>query len=116
MGINILIIEDDEELLSLLKAAFKLNNFDSYIAKDIESAIKIANEEKIDVIFSDIVIGKDKVINYLDKLLVGKNKKAKIIFTTGYSDVAYELKNDIPLFIKPYDVDRIIEKIKKLID
>jgi two-component system alkaline phosphatase synthesis response regulator PhoP len=79
---KVLVVEDDEDFIWLLKQGFTGKNFSVVFAKDGEEGLKMAEEEKPDLILLDIVLPKmDGIV--MAKKLKEKGFSSQIIFLTN---------------------------------
>lgn len=117
MKANVLVVEDDKELCSLVALAFELEKFKTYRANNIEKALEILKKNKIDLVFADIVLENKKSTDYRDKIL-SSNQNVKLILTSAHYDLVENennLKNSRVIAIaKPYDIEKVIEKAKEI--
>lgn len=114
-----LIIEDEEDAIQLLTAL--INNYCPEIeivgiATDVESGIREIKLRDPDLIFMDVSLGNEKCFEILEKF---PNPKFGLVFTTAYSEYAFEAfqKNALHYMLKPYAISEIrktIEKVKEL--
>ncbi len=114
---KILIIEDDKDFLFILEKRFTTEGFSVVSAQDGEEALTVIEEEKPDLIISDVLLPKMDGISLVEKLKeVGTNPP--VIFLTNVKDPNYltrikELGN-ADYFIKcDLQINDIIEKTKK---
>lgn len=64
---KVLIIEDEKILLEMYTFKFSKEGYEVFSATDVESALKIAEKEKIDLIILDILLPKESGIAFLEK-------------------------------------------------
>ncbi len=113
---NILIIEDEEELLSLLKYSFEILGYSVKTAKNITEAKNILKDKKTDLIISDIFISDKNILEEIIKMRE-TNPKIRFIITTAFDEVEGEIKkHKFDYFIKPYKIEKIVSKIKSFSD
>jgi len=110
---NILYIEDDKYLLK--NSIDILEDFVNkiYPAANTEKALKILQENKIDLIISDILLENDNGIEFIKKIRKQYGIFTPVILTTAYTDTNYLLES-IKLKIENYIVKPI--NIKKLLN
>ena len=113
---KILIVEDDEDFLSILKIKFTAEGFSVVTAKDGEEGIRVAEKEKPDLIFTDVLMPKMGGIE-MAKKIKESNENALIIFLTNMkdSDDTSEVKKsgDFDYLIKSdLRINDIVEKAK----
>jgi len=113
---KILIVEDDEDFLSILKTKFTSEGFSVVTAKDGEEGISVAEKEKPDLIFTDVLMPKMGGIE-MAKKIKESDKKALIIFLTNMkdSDDTNEIKKsgEFDYLIKSdLRISEIVEKAK----
>ena len=88
IGKKILIVEDDEDISSILELKFKSEGFSVVKAGDGEEGVVIAEKEKPDLILSDILMPKVDGLEMAKKIRLS-DKNVPIIFLTNMKDVAY---------------------------
>ncbi|PIS47893.1 MAG: hypothetical protein COT17_01045 [Elusimicrobia bacterium CG08_land_8_20_14_0_20_51_18] len=116
MNKTVLIIEDDEDLVNLVKTSFELEGFKVYVSKDIKHALESLSKNKVDLLFADVVVQDGKTLDHINEFLE-LNPTLKIILTSGY----YEFINRIRLSentvftIKPYDINKVLASAKALL-
>ncbi len=110
---NILYIEDDKYLLK--NSIDILEDFVNkiYPAANTEKALKILQENKIDLIISDILLENDNGIEFIEKIRKQYGIFTPVILATAYTDTNYLLES-IKLKIENYIVKPI--NIKKLLN
>ena len=114
---KILIVEDDDAFLWIVKQGFVTEGFPVFTAGNGEEGLKMVEEEKPDLILLDIMMPKMDGIEMAQQM---KEKGINIptIFLTNMSDLEhmnkaietlpsdYIIKSDVP-------VDKIIAEVKK---
>ena len=116
---KVLIVEDDKDFLWILKQSFVDKGFSVVFAEDGEEGLRIAEEEKPDLILLDILMPKMDGIAVAGKLKE-KGIKSKIIFLTnlkGKLPVAEGLVQDDDYIVKSdLHVDQIVAIVKNRLD
>ena len=88
---NILAVDDEYYALELMKNSLETVASGStvYLCRDVQSALKVARENKIDVAFLDIHMPEKNGIE-LARDLKQLNPKVNIVFATGFSEYMKE--------------------------
>jgi DNA-binding response OmpR family regulator len=114
---KILIVEDDKDFFWILQQSFTGKGFSLFFAHDGEEGLKIAEDEKPDLILLDILLPKMDGIS-MAKKLKENGFKTKIIFLTNLKDAehiseAVETMEDTDYIVKSdLHVDHIIDRVK----
>ena len=85
---KILIVEDDEDFVSILKTKFTEEGFSVVTAENGDEGIGMAVSEKPDLILSDVLIPKMNGIEMVKKIRES-NKDVLVIFLTNIKDEDY---------------------------
>lgn len=120
---KILIIDDEEDVITYLSAFFTDNGFITISAKNGKDGFQKAKTEKPDIITLDISMPEESGVKALRDLQTNEStKNTPIIMVTG---VAIEMKRFIETrrqvhppegyFEKPIDREALLEKIKELL-
>lgn len=113
---KILIAEDDDDILDILKKRFEIEGFSIVIAKDGQEAVNVTQTEKPDLIISDILMPKLDGLEMAEKIKEF-NKNIKIIFLTNVKDKEnldrIKKADNFDCLIKSdLRIDEIVEKVK----
>ncbi|MFH1825795.1 MAG: response regulator transcription factor [bacterium] len=121
MGKHILLIDDQENLRSLLAQALRSNGYLVTTAVDGQAGLALFNEnkDKIDLVLTDVNMPGIDGFQVLTQIKAS-NPKEPVILLTGTNQemadyVGTELKADGVLY-KPYKVDEVLATIKKLLN
>lgn len=120
---KILIIDDEEDVITYLSAFFTDNGFITISAKNGKDGFQKAKSEKPDIITLDISMPEESGVKALRDLQTNEStKNTPIIMVTG---VAIEMKRFIETrrqvhppegyFEKPIDREALLKKIKELL-
>ena len=119
--IKILLIEDDQFLLSMYVTKFQLENFEVVSASDGIKGLELAREVKPDIILLDILMPKLNGFEVLEKLKAGKKTaKIPVILLTNLSQKD-EIERGISLGADDYLIKahflpaEVVSKIQKVI-
>lgn len=121
--INIIVVDDEEVVLSLVRDALEDDGFSVETAKDPFTALDVIENQEIDLVITDIRMPKMDGIEMIRQVRE-KKPEITVIFTTGYANLNsakdalrqgatdYILK---PFELKEirYAVNRAVEKIRK---
>lgn len=122
-GRKILIIDDEEDVLTYLSVFFTDNGFIVLEARNGKEGVEKAFSEKPDIITLDVSMPEESGVKALRELQENKiTKNTPVIIITG---VASDFKRFIETrkqvhppegyFEKPIDRDKLLEKVKELL-
>lgn len=115
--IKALIVEDEplarDELKYLLKRSSKIEIVGE--CDDLETALYIIDNQKIDVIFLDIQLGENNGMSFAEQLKHTANRP-EIVFATAYDEYVLQAfdVNAVDYLLKPFEEKRINQMILKL--
>lgn len=112
---KILIVEDDEDFLSILEKVFISEGFSVVKAKDGENGAGVAEKEKPDLIISDVLMPR------LDGPSMAKKIRelgisAPIMFLTNVENQEPDNKEFDYLIKTKLHIDEIVDRVKKKLD
>jgi len=120
-GISVLLVEDNDIVVKMMKRLLEKNNFQTSIAKNGRLAVEASKEQKVDVILMDIQMPEMDGIT-ASKLIKGDkdnpNNKTPIIALSahlGSDELEYSEEFDA-LVQKPVNFDCLLKKIDELIE
>ncbi len=92
---NILVVEDDSKIRSLLKRIFSLEGYSLFESSDIKSAIRILKKESIDVIICDVMLPDGNGIQFTKEAKARQNNLEFIVLTAhgNISDGVEAMRN-----------------------
>jgi two-component system alkaline phosphatase synthesis response regulator PhoP len=114
---RVLIIEDDEAILSILKQNFSEEGFDVITAQDGKEPLNMLEKEKPDFIISDVLLpGQDGV--EMAKKIRALKIETPIIFLTNTKDDgrAKDITNSEYLIKANIYMKDVVSKVKKQLD
>ena len=115
---KILIIEDDKDLLHILSETFKRERFTVLEAPDGEEGLKMALENRPDLILLDLILPRMDGLTMLEKFRedeVGKNTPVIILTNLGNAeDVSRAIKSGAYDFLVKSDwkLEELVAKVK----
>ncbi len=112
---KVLIVEDDEDFVSILKIKFEGEGFLVVTADDGENGIEVAEKEKPDLILSDVLLPKIDGIEMVKKIRES-DKNTPVIFLSNLTDVDHSSETEklgSEYLIKAsLKISDIVEKVK----
>ncbi|MFW3411266.1 response regulator transcription factor [Aliarcobacter butzleri] len=82
---NLLLLEDSDEFIENAVSLFNMFVKKTFVAKNIKEAFKILDEEKIDLIISDINLKNENGLDFVE-IFRNKNNEIPILVLSGYKD------------------------------
>lgn len=121
-GKVILLVEDDPVLSRMYKEKFTFEGFDVLTARDGEEALKVATEQKVDIILLDIMLPRMSGTDFLERFR--KEPKGREIPVVALTNLAAQEEKEkaLKLGVREYLVkamqtpDNVVEKIKNHLD
>ena len=116
---KILIVDDEAALRDLAAEILELQNYQTYCAKDAKEALKILEQERIDLMLSDIIMpGMDGY--ELAAIVLDNYPNIKIQLASGFADEQHKHMIDSKLhknrLNKPYNTKELLLKVRELLD
>lgn len=114
---KILIVDDDETILYILKRFFIGEGFEVFVAKDGLEAVERLKTEKLAVVLTDIKMPSFSGIDLI-KFIRQNMKGIPIVAMTAYPHLYPEKKNGNEVegyFVKPFDINEMLSSIEKMI-
>ncbi len=117
--LKILIVEDDKNILNLLKEGLDSFGFKVFSAENGKEALKIIKRENIDIIITDVIMPEMNGRELFENVKKIK-PKLKFIFISGYPEDELTEKDgsllkNIEFIQKPFSLKEILIKIKEII-
>ncbi|MBK5429419.1 response regulator transcription factor [Bacillus sp. TH30] len=114
---KVLIADDEQDMLKILKAYFEKEGFEVLVAKDGEEALQIFYDEKIDLAVLDWMMPKSSGITVCQE--IKKNSSVKVLMLTAKSESEDELaalQSGADEYVKkPFHPGVLITRAKKLV-
>jgi YesN/AraC family two-component response regulator len=89
--IKILVIDDEKPTLSMFQLFLKAYGYDVFIAEDGEQGLKIFNEIKPEIVFTDLKMPGIDGLEVLEKIRES-DTKSEVIIITGHGDMEKAVK------------------------
>jgi CheY-like chemotaxis protein len=118
---TILVAEDEENMLRLLRRVLTRGGYQVLLAADGEEVINLyrSNKDDIDVVLLDIGLPKVAGWNVVTQLRE-QNPNVQIVITSGYIDPDLKTKLDSvgvkAVLYKPYRLDQIIDAVQRIME
>lgn len=117
---TILIVDDEEALLTFAKHILKNWGYEVYIAKNAAEALKILENSSVDLLFTDVVMpGKFNGYALAEKALQ-LYPDLKVLITSGFAEKFGNndqyAKHEFNFIKKPYKRKDLSEKLRQLFD
>jgi PAS domain S-box-containing protein len=106
-GVTLLLVEDDDIMLSLTRQLLEENGYRVLEAKDGQTALAVVQSHagRIDVLLSDVVMRGVSGPELVERLMAS-HPALKVVFMSGYTGELIaqqqQIKGDIPLLEKPF--------------
>lgn len=121
---KILIIDDEQDVVTYLSTFFKDNGFETIIAMDGNEGVRQAQTEKPDVITLDVSMPHESGVKALREIQTNeKTKNIPVIIITGVSsdfkkfiETRKQVHPPEGYFEKPIDRDGLLKKVKELLN
>lgn len=120
---KILIIDDEEDVVTYLSTFFSDNGYDTIFASDGKEGVKKAIDEKPDIITLDVSMPEESGVRALRDLQANEaTKNIPVIIVTGVSsdfkkfiETRKQVHPPEGYFEKPIDRDKLLERVKELL-
>ena len=121
-GRTILIVEDDENVLELAVNVFEVDGYSILTANNAADGVEaFRNHPEIDLIFSDLILPGGVTGIEMAKTILNEKPDTLFLLVTGYSDKGKALLQktqqmpNVEFIAKPYDIDKVTEKVDAMI-
>lgn len=114
---SVLIVDDEEDLLDILKYSFERAGYKTYAAIDVDSAVQILELEKIDFVLSDVCMPEKSGVDLLREINE-KNISVQFCFFSGYSTISEEEAKSLGSFgilKKPMRFEELEKAIREIV-
>ena len=112
---RILVIDDEQSIRATFEIFLKREGHEVLLAEDVSEALKIASEQKLDLVITDIIMPKATGIEFLSGF-DSKNKNIPIIVMTGEPTIETAKEalkfNANDYLIKPVSKETLIKAVK----
>jgi len=110
----VLLVEDNPDVAAVSTSLLEQLGYTVHRVQDAEAALREIQRERIDLVFSDIVMpGKIDGLTLAYRLRELR-PKLPVLLATGYSDAAAHVRGDFPILRKPYEIHELSQAIASL--
>jgi CheY-like chemotaxis protein len=114
-----LLVEDDESLRRLVRAILSEHRYHLIEAGDGVEALEVAaaHAGPIDLLLTDVIMPKMNGVLLAERILQHRPRMA-VLFMSGYVESALlsTTRPDVPLLLKPFRADHLIEAVRSALD
>lgn len=117
VGLNILIVEDDQVLLELMCDYFEGTGATIFQASNGELAFQIVEKERIDLVLSDVQMPVMGGIELVKKIRSNNSVLPLVLLVTGQCEFNLEEALRIgasDLIQKPFKLSEVVERVNRL--
>ena len=115
MSKKIMIVDDDPAITKYLETLFADNGYEICIAVDGKKALDVFKAEKPDLITLDLEMPEEWGPRFFRKVSRSKGFNTPVIVISGLSSHKYSIPKAAAVFSKPFDAQKLIEKISDLL-
>ena len=115
MGKKIMIVDDDPAISKYLETLFIDNGYETCVAVDGKKALDVYEAQKPDLITLDLEMPEEWGPRFFRKVSKSKGFNIPVIVISGLSSHKYSIPKAAAVFGKPFDAQKLIEKISDLL-
>jgi DNA-binding response OmpR family regulator len=117
---NILLVEDEEELVTIVGTVFEDEGYDVKKTYSAEEALELFQRYRPDLIICDVKMGRMDGFMLLEKLkTMEKFKDIPFIFLTAFDESQARKKGlkmgAVDYIAKPFDIEDLLKKVRQLV-
>lgn len=114
---DVLVVDDEEEIISMLKRNLELEDYTVNGAQDRESAVEAMEEQLYSIVLLDIKFPNTSGPELLE-IMKDINPLTNVVMITGYSSMENVVdclgNGAVDYFTKPLDLDVVIERLDEI--
>lgn len=117
-GKSILVVDDELDLREIIASEFEFQGASVFQAENVSMAIKVLEENKIDLVISDIRMPGATGIDLLDMMKTKNISIPPIVLITGFADITLEdafNRGAEALINKPFKLDDLVDTSFRLL-
>ena len=117
MAKKILIIDDEDDIITFLETLFKKEGYDTVTASNGVDGLEVLRRENPDLVTLDLQMPQNTGTDFYRKLRRDeKYNKVPIIVISGLPGRHLALPEPLAVFDKPIDRDALMEVVRKALD
>ena len=113
--IHVLVVDDDPAVSAYVCAVLRRAGYEVSAASDLEHAANLAADRPLDVLLSDVVLGRVDGLD-VDEAVRRVRPAVKTLFMSAYARPRYGSGADDPVLVKPFEPDELLERIRLLVE
>jgi two-component system, NtrC family, response regulator AtoC len=114
---KILVVDDDRSICKLMGSILQMESYPFRLAISGEQARRAMDEERFDVLISDIYLGEDSGLQLLDHMK-GINADAEVVIMTAHGSIETAVRavhnGAFDYISKPFVVDEMLEILRRI--
>ena len=116
MGKTIMVVDDEADIRETVKAVLEANGYSVIVAINGDDALKQWTAKKPDLILMDIMMPGTPVREIVPKMIGAKIAYLSVVRTSeAEKEDLMKSKNIVDFIQKPFDVDKLVAKVKELV-
>ncbi len=115
MSKKIMIVDDDPAITKYLETLFTDNGYDTCVAIDGKKALDVYKAENPDLITLDLEMPEEWGPRFFRKVSKSKAFNTPVIVVSGLSSTQYSIPKAAAFFGKPFDAQKLLEKVADLL-
>ncbi len=119
MSKRILLVEDEERLLEVVKLNMELEGYEVMVARDGKEALEVFHQQRFDLILLDVMLPNMDGFSVCRSIRL-ENRKVPILFLTAKNSaqdrvMGLKIGGDDYL-VKPFDLEELILRVQRLLE
>ena len=118
-GQNVLIVDDDEDILSSIELAMRVEGAETQTATDGNAAVQACHDGQIDVVVLDMMLPRRSGFLVLEKIMTEDDPPIVVMITAnqGKRHQAYAESLGVQAyFMKPVPLERLVDTVVDLLE
>jgi len=112
---RILVVDDDPVVADFVCAVLQRAGYAVSSAGDLERATDVAAAEPLDLLLSDVVLGRVDGLD-VEEAVRSIRPDVKTLFMSGYARPRYRTGAEDPVLVKPFEAHELLERVGGLLD